>query len=356
MKNNFGTFVHKEMLHIIRDKRTLLIVLLIPVILMLLFGFAISTEVNNVKVAAVSDHPDEEVLQMVDRIDHNPYFSFCGFIDNNQIDKVLRTGEALAVVVFGDQKQTPQIQVILDGSDTNTARAATMYLQNVLTGESVDQSAFETRLLFNPQMRSAYNFVPGIMGLIFILVCALMTSVSIVREKEIGTMEVLLVSPVNPVKIVFSKMIPYFMISCVTLAVILLLSHFVLDVPLSTGGVGGVVSIVGISLLYILLALSLGLLVSNLAKSQVVAMLISAAVMLLPVIMLSGMIFPIENFPFPLKVISCIVPARWYIDAMRKMMIEGLPLVAVMKDVIILAVMTLVLIVASLKKFSYKLE
>jgi len=207
-------------------------------------------------------------------------------------------------------------------------------------------------MLFNPQMKSAYNFVPGIMGLIFILVCAIMTSVSIVREKEVGTMEVLLVSPVRPVKIVFAKMIPYFVISCVILAMILLLAHYLLDVPMS-GGIWGIFSL---SLLYIVLSLSLGLLISTVTKTQVAALLISAMVMLVPVLLLSGIIFPIENFPKFFELLSNIIPARWYIAAIRKMMIQGAAFTAVWKEGIVLLGMTVVFIGISLKKFNDKLE
>ena len=201
-------------------------------------------------------------------------------------------------------------------------------------------------------MKSAYNFVPGIMGLIFILICAMMTSVSIVREKEMGTMEVLLVSPVRPIKIIFAKMIPYFVISCINLVTILIIARYLLEVPMS----GGLCGIITISLIYLILALALGLLVSTLASSQVVALLISAMVMLLPMMMLSGMVFPLENLPTVLQPLPYIVPARWYIEAIRKMMIMGLPLSAVIKEVFILVFMTFVLMGVSLKKFKDKLE
>ena len=198
----------------------------------------------------------------------------------------------------------------------------------------------------------SYNFVPGLMGLIFMLICAMMTSVSIVREKETGTMEVLLVSPVRPLRIVVAKMIPYFLLSCVNLATILLLARFVLGVPMS----GSVVGLVGLSLLYLVLALALGLFISTMADSQVTAMLISGMLLILPLIMLSGMVFPIENMPGVLQGISCIVPARWYIEAVRKLMVEGLPFAAVLKEFAVLAVMTGALIGVALGKFNDKLE
>ena len=207
MKQNFGSFVKKESLHILRDKRTMLVVMLIPVMLMTLFGFAISTEVNNINVAVVASERTDGVRDAVERLSQNEYFTFKGYIAQDEIDHFLRSGKAGAVVVFASDydrraEQTaagvatkPIVQLIVDASNVNTAGSATAYLQNILLGAASQQAMFDTRMLFNPQMRSVYNFVPGIMGLIFILVCAMMTSVSIVREKEVGTMEVLLVSP-----------------------------------------------------------------------------------------------------------------------------------------------------------------
>ena len=364
MKHNFGSFVKKESLHILRDKRTMLIVMCIPIVLMTLFGFAISTEVNNINVAVVAPERTDGVEKSVERLAANEYFTFCGYISQDEIDAKLRSGEVSAVIVFTSDydrraalaaqgvETTPLIELILDASNVNTASSATAYLQTILLGTASQQSMFETRMMFNPEMKSAYNFVPGIMGLIFILVCAMMTSVSIVREKEMGTMEVLLVSPVRPVKIIFAKMIPYFAISCIVLVMILLLARFLLDVPMT----GGVVGIFSVSLLYLLLSLSLGLFVSTIAATQMAALLISAMVMMMPILMLSGLLFPIENLPKFFQWVSHIVPARWYIDAVRKMMIQGLPITAVWRDVAILFGMTVVILGVSLKKFNDKLE
>lgn len=363
--NGFASFVRKETLHIFRDPRTMLIALLMPVVQILLFGFALSTEVNNVDVAVVAPHRSETVRQAVERMAANPNFTFTGYIPSGEIDRMLRSGRADAVAVFADdfdRRMTDlaagrpgagaALQLVMDASNTNTAQAGAVYLRSVLLDNVADGVGVETRLLYNPRMKSAYNFVPGIMGLIFILICAIMTSVSIVREKETGTMEVLLVSPVRPIRIVFAKMIPYFVLSCLNLASILLLARFVLGVPMS----GGIVGIVGLSLLYIVLALALGLFISTVARTQVAALLVSAMLMLMPMIMLSGMVFPIGNMPAPLQWLSCIVPARWYIAAIRRLMIEGLPFTAVLREFAILAAMTAGLIVVALRKFNDKLE
>lgn len=363
--NGFASFVRKETLHIFRDPRTMLIALLMPVVQILLFGFALSTEVNNVDVAVVAPHRSETVRQAVERMAANPNFTFTGYIPSGEIDRMLRSGRADAVAVFADdfdRRMTDlaagrpgagaALQLVMDASNTNTAQAGAVYLRSVLLDNVADGVGVETRLLYNPRMKSAYNFVPGIMGLIFILICAIMTSVSIVREKETGTMEVLLVSPVRPIRIVFAKMIPYFVLSCLNLASILLLARFVLGVPMS----GSIVGIVGLSLLYIVLALALGLFISTVARTQVTALLVSAMLMLMPMIMLSGMVFPIGNMPAPLRWLSCIVPARWYIAAIRRLMIEGLPFTAVLREFAILAAMTAGLIAVALRKFNDKLE
>ena len=360
----FLSFVKKEALHIVRDPRTMLIVLLMPVVQVLLFGFAMNTEVSNIDVAAVAPHPTEAIRQAVERVAANPYFTFRGYIAGTEIDRTLRRGDADAVVVFAEDydRQTealkqglaaePAVQLVFDASNTNTASAGAGYLTSILLADMPGIQAPGTHLLFNPQMKSSYNFVPGIMGMIFILICAMMTSVSIVREKETGTMEVLLVSPVRPLKIVLAKMLPYFALSCFNLATILLLARFVLGVPLS----GNLGAIIGLPMLYLALSLAFGLLISTFADRQATALIISGMLILLPIIMFSGLAFPVENMPKVLQPISCIIPTRWYIDAVRKLMIEGLPFGGVLREFSILAAMTALLIAAALRKFNDKLE
>lgn len=347
---NLLPFIRKEMLHVLRDRRMMLVVMLIPVVQMLLFGFAISTEVNDVRVAVAFGKYDNDVRKQVERLAHNPQITLCGRIGLTEIEPALRRGLADAVVVFGRDGQP---QVVADASNPVSAQASVGYIRQILPQEKGRQTASLANIhyLYNPQLLSSYNFVPAIMGMIFMLVCALMTAVSIVREKETGTIE-LLASPTRPIKIIVSKMVPFFMLSCVDLAFILLIAKFVLGVPVEAG----LLPIVGVTLLYIVLALSLGLLVSTVTSTQMAAMLIAGMVMIVPVIMLSGMIFPIDNLPIVLHELSAIVPARWYIDAMRKLMVMGLGLKDVADDVAILALMTVVLLFVSLKKFNDRLE
>ena len=258
MQIKMSSFIRKEMLHILRDRRTLLVVLVIPLMLIMLFGFTVSTDVNNIKVMVCAPHRSYAVAEAVNRMTASRYFEYKGFVDAGDIDQSLRMGKAAAVVVFADDYDVSgKYQLLLDGADVNTARTSQAYLQSVLsTGNvAVKQSGIQTHMLFNPQMKSSFNFVPGIMGMIFLLICAMMTSISIVKEKETGTMEVLLVSPVKPIYIIVSKMIPYLLLSFIDLVIILVLAYFVLDVPLA-GGVGNVVLV---SVLYLVLALALKL-------------------------------------------------------------------------------------------------
>ena len=336
----FLSFVKKEALHILRDKRTMLIVLLLPIVQILLFGFAISTEMNNIDFAVVAPNRTETIRQQIERMEA------AVVVFSEDYDRLVTNAGIEGV-------SEAAVQFILDASNPNNAGTGLGYLQSSFqSGISVASVAPATRVLYNPQMKSSYNFVPGIMGLIFILICAMMTSVSIVREKETGTMEGLLVSPVRPIWIIFAKMIPYFLLSCVNLVVILVLARYVLGVPMS----GSMVGLVGLSLLYLVLSLALGLFISTMANTQVTAMLISGMVLMLPIIMLSGMLFPVENMPGILQALSCIVPARWYIDAVRKLMIGGMPFAEVWQQACILFAMTAVLVGVALKKFNDKLE
>ena len=227
------------------------------------------------------------------------------------------------------------------------------YQQDLLTQVNVPlRITTETKFLYNPQMKGAYNFVPGVLGMILMLICAMMTSIAIVREKEMGTMEVLLVSPMKPILIILAKVVPYFIISCVNLTTVLLLSVFVLGVPIA----GSLFWLIAVSMLFIFVSLALGLLVSTLTDTQMAAMLISGMAFMMPVMLLSGMMFPIENMPLPLQVLSNIIPAKWFIIMVKNLMIKGTAVTSVIKEIIILCFMALAIVTISLKKFKNRLE
>ena len=343
-----GSLIKKEAIHITRDRRTMFITLIMPLVLLLLFGFAISTEVNDVKVAVAVDKHTDTTRDIIQALDVNSYFTFEGMTGASDVESLLRQGKIDAALILHTDGGTTPYQIIVDASNPTVAQAAVSYISGVV--EHRTSSPVITRTLYNPQMKSSYNFVPGIMGMIFILICAIMTSVSIVREKETGTMDLLLVSPVRPLSILIGKLVPYFILSCIILAIMLTMAYTVLGLPTS----GSIFSVIAVSLIYIILSLSIGLLISTMVDNQVSALIVSAMLFLVPVIMLSGMIFPIDNMPLALQGVSCIIPARWYIAAMRKLMIQQIGLEGVITEVLVMTGMILVLLLAQLGKFNSK--
>lgn len=367
----FLSFIRKEFYHIFRDKRTMYMMLAMPVVLVILFGFAITTEIKSVPVAILDQSRDDATHRIIDHLEASEYFDLVDMVDSKEEGEALfRNGKVRLVIVFPPQfneslvhaKQV-QLQIIADASDPNEATTLSQYVQSVVltaTGELTlgiqaspgFQIVPEVTLLYNPQMKGAYNFVPGVMGLILILICAMMTSVGIVREKEQGTMEVLLVSPMKPIYIILAKAIPYLLLSMANVITILLLSYYLLQVPVA----GSVMLLFGLCMLYAIVSLSLGLLISTVTSTQQAAMLVSAMALMLPIILLSGMMFPVENMPPVLQFLSNIVPARWFIIAVKDVMIKGLGVVAIWKEIVILCVMGVLLILVSVKRFKNRLE
>lgn len=364
----FIAFIKKEFYHIFRDRRTMLILLGMPVVQIILFGFAISTEVKNVRLAVLDPSNDVVTRKIIDRLDASEYFTVTArFHSSQEMEAAFLKNEVDMAIVFSERfaddlyTGDARVQLVVDATDPNMSTSQVNYATGIvaMVGQEMippNMSAArlipDIKLLYNPQMKSAYNFVPGVMGLILMLICAMMTSISIVREKETGTMEVLLVSPVKPLFIILAKAVPYFVLSFVNLITILLLSVFVLDVPV----VGSLFWLITVSLLFIFVSLALGLLISSVTRTQVAAMLVSGLMLMMPTMLLSGMIFPIESMPVILQWISDILPARWYIQAVRKLMIEGVPVALVYKEIGILLLMATVLITISIKKFKYRLE
>jgi ABC-2 type transport system permease protein len=375
----FISFTRKEFYHIFRDLRTMMILLLMPVVLIILFGYAISTEIKRSPIAVWDQCRDEVSARQIARLQAGEYFELYANVRSiAEANELFRRGDVKMVVIFSENAE---IQLLTDATDPNEATALTQYATAILyadegvvspvianpQGEAIQDlrmagllpyvrnnapSQLSTiSLLYNPQMKGAYNFVPGVMGLILMLICAMMTSVGIVREKELGTMEVLLVSPLKPLYIILAKATPYLLISIVNIVTILLLSRFLLGVPIA-GSVGLLMSF---SVLYALVSLCLGLLISTLADTQQAAMLICGLALLLPVVLLSGMIFPVENMPWLLQILSDIVPAKWYITGVKDVMIKGLGASDILTEAAVLTGMALVLVLLSVKRFKIRL-
>lgn len=344
------------------------ILLGMPVVQIIIFGFALTNEVKNSKIAVLDNSKDAATSSLIAELDASRYFDLEKNLHTyQQVEEEFRKGRIRLAVVFpqhfGEDLlhfNRAQVQLIADASDPNTANQLTNYATSVIMDYQqriTDDRQLpyrihtEMRMLYNPQLKGAFNFVPGVMAMVLLLVCTLMTAITIVREKETGTMEILLVSPVRPVLVVLAKAIPYLLLSTVNIISILLLSVFVLEVPVN----GSLGLLMGISILFILVSLALGLLISAATATQQTAMFISLVALFLPTVMLSGFMFPVENMPLPLRIISNIVPAKWYYSMVKDVMIKGLGVGAIWKELAILTGMLFFFLAVAIKKFKIRL-
>lgn len=362
------TFIKKEFRHILRDTRSMLVLIGLPIIQLLIFGFAITNEVRNTNIAILDNAKDEATQNIITRIESSQYFDIDRTLKTNQqIENAFKTGKIKVAIVFQQNFQNElahtnkaQIQIIADATDPNQATTLINYASSIImdyqnelnpTNKLPYTINTETRMLYNPQLKGAYTSVPGVMGMILLLISAMMTSIAIVKEKELGTMEVLLVSPMKPWFVIISKVIPYFVISLINVATILILSVFVLGLPIQ----GSLLLLIFSTVIYLFCALSLGLLISTVTDTQQAAMLISLLGLMLPVVMLSGYAFPIANMPFVLQVISNAVPAKWYIIIVKGVMIKGIDITQIWKELLILVAMTAIFLIISVKRFKIRL-
>ncbi len=368
MKRFIG-FIKKEFYHIFRDRRSLFILFGMPIVQVLLFGFAITNEINNVDIAILDHSKDATTKEIINKIAASKYFSIKQFINNEAaIENAFKKGQIKAVLNFEKDfskklitERKATIQILTDATDPNTANTISNYtssiLKNYQQGINKDielsyQIVPKTRLAYNPELKSVFMFVPGVMTIILMLVSAMMTSISITREKELGTMEILLVSPLKPFQVIVGKVVPYIFLSVINAVVIIVLSIFVFQMPVQ----GSLFLLGAESILFIINALSLGILISTVAATQQTAMMVSLMGLMLPVILLSGFIFPISSMPFPLQVISNIIPAKWFIIILKGIMLKGVGLAYVWKETLILLVMTSFFITLSVKKYKIRLE
>jgi ABC-2 type transport system permease protein len=362
------TFIRKEFHHILRDTRTMMVLLGLPIVQLLIFGFAITNETRNANIAILDNARDETTQSIINRIEKSRYFDIDRTVNTNeQIEAAFKTGKIKLAVVFQQNFQDElahgnkaQVQLIADATDPNQATTLVNYASSIIMDYQSDLNQqnnlpytinTEMRMLYNPELKGAYSSVPGVMGMILLLISTMMTSISIVREKELGTMEILLVSPMKPFLVIIGKAIPYFIVSLVNVATILFLSVLVLGMPIQ----GSFLLLIAVTILYMLCALSLGLLISTVTNSQLAAMLISLLGLMLPVVMLSGYAFPVANMPLPLRIISNIIPAKWYIIMVKSVMIKGVGIAGVWKESLIIGGMTLLFILISLKRFKVRL-
>lgn len=368
MKQFIG-FIQKEFYHIFRDKRSLFILFGMPIAQIMLFGFAITNEINNVDIAILDYSKDATTQEIIHKISSSKHFRILEILTRaEEIESVFKKGKVKAVVSFEKdfgnhliKEESAEVQVITDATDPNTANSITNYISAILQNYQQEaneniQVAYqiipETRMLYNPELKSVFMFVPGVMTIILMLVSAMMTSISITREKELGTMEILLVSPLRPFQVIIGKVVPYIFLSIINAAVIVLLSIFIFKMPVE----GSLFLLGAESVLFIIASLALGILISTIANTQQAAMMISLMGLMLPVILLSGFIFPISSMPVPLQVISNIIPAKWFIIILKSIMLKGVGFGYVWKETLILIGMTIFFIGLSIRKYKIRLE
>jgi ABC-2 type transport system permease protein len=367
--NTLKAFISKEFKHVFRDQRSLVVIIGMPIAMLLLFGFALTNEVKNSKIAILDMAQDEASQALTERFDASRYFSVVGRIDRpEEADALFRSGKARAVVVFQPNfrnnllhNNAAQIQVLTDATDTNTGNTIAAYIngvvgtyQNELFGQQKlpYRIQVETQMAYNPQLKSAPNFVPGVMVLILILLCAMLTAVSIVKEKEMGTLELILVSPVRPWMMIVAKALPFLLVGFVNVLFILALAYGVLGLPMR----GNLLLLLAECGLFVLLALSLGLFISTKTNSQQVALFISLVGLLMPSLVFSGFMFPIENMPKPLQWLSNVVPTKYFFNILKAVMIKGLGFSYVWKQTLILAGMTLFFLGLAIRSFNIRLS
>lgn len=357
----------KEFLHIIHDPRSLMIIFAMPVIQLILFGYALNMEVKNIDLAVIDYNKSKISRELVRQFEGNDFF--IPFYYNgkpSEVEELFLIREARAVLIIGydfnsnfeKQVQTP-VQLLYDASDPNAATLIYNYCSQVITkfnsqhgGVSPIPFRVEPRIWYNPDMKSTYFFVPGLVALILVMISTLLTSITLTREKETGTLEQILVSPVKPMEIIVGKVLPYIGMAFLDGMLILTIGILIFNVPFA----GSYILLMLLATLYIIVALSLGLMISATVKTQQVAMMLAISITLLPTVMLSGFIFPIESMPEVLQYLTYIIPAKYFLIIIRGIMLKGNTILNLAAQGVFLFIMAAVLLRRALQKFSLNLE
>jgi ABC-2 type transport system permease protein len=362
--HKIGFIARKEFYHILRDFRSLIIVFLMPVLMTFLYGYAINMDVENVTVAVMDFDKSADSRELVERLYGSPYFSLCkSEVNLHDPEQVLRSGQAIGILVipagFGralQRGETFELGMTVDGSDATLAAAiqgfsnavlAEFFMDRLPEGLELPGVTISPKILYNPDLKSAHFFVPGLVAVILMMISALLTSITIAREKETGTMEQLLTTPVKPHQILIGKLVPYILIAFCDGILVLLFARLIFGVPF----VGSYLLLLGFGLIYVATALSMGILISSIAETQQVAMMLAQTATLLPSVMLSGFIFAIKNMPLVLQVISHFIAAKYFVTIIRGIMLKGASHdLLLLQGVALLALMAVLLILA-LKRF-----
>ncbi|MBN2813824.1 MAG: ABC transporter permease [Bacteroidales bacterium] len=366
--NPFWGFVKKEFLHIVRDVRTLVVLFGLPVVQILIFGFVIRNEIEDVSIAILDKSGDQVTREITSDILASGFFKCDRYLTTTaEIEPAFQAGSIREVLVFEEnfaerleKERKACIQLITDASDPNSARLIVNYTRGIVQAYLEKANQYEehqpvidsrVRMLYNADLKSAFMFVPGTMALVLMLVSAMMTSITITRERESGTMETLLVSPLSPLLIIAGKAMPYVLLSCINAVIIILMGYLIFELPLR----GSLLLLFTVTMLFVSVALSLGIMISTFCRTQIQAMFIAAFALLLPTLLLSGFIFPVENMPLVLQWLCQLMPPKYFITAVKGIMIKGAGITAVWKEVLVLAGMLVFFFVVSAVRFKTRL-
>jgi ABC-2 type transport system permease protein len=367
VRRRLFAILRKEFIHIVRDWRSLLIVILMPLAMIILYGYAITLDMRNIRFAVIDDARSPESREIIRAFSENGFFVLVPTeLHRDDIEQSFyRRDVSLVVVIPRDlssdlrRDRRGRVQLIIDATDSNVGTFISAYSEQVLAHASArlhghPRMLFDIapRIFYNPDMKSAYFFVPGLVALILMLISALLTSIAITREKETGTMEQILVSPVRPVEIIIGKVAPYIVLGLLNAVVIIVSARLLFDVPIR----GDLLLLALLSLIYVFVALSFGLLFSTVAKTQQVAMFMTLMATILPTMMLSGFIFPVASMPDVLRWISRIIPATYYLDIIRGIMLKGIGLRELAMQSAVLTAFGVFLLAVATKRFSVRLE
>jgi ABC-2 type transport system permease protein len=366
--NALWGLLRKEVYHIRRDRRTLAVLVFLPVLQVIVFGYAIRTDVKNIRIVIVDPAPDYATLELRSRLAATDVFQTLTVVSRtSELDRLFQRGDAQEAVVCEAGFATrlarglpARVSIIADMTDPNTGNVVQSYALAVIQDYERDlqsrASAIrivpEVRMRFNPTRESSNLFVPGLMAFVLTIISSLMTAISLTREKETGTMEALLVSPLRPWQIIVGKVLPYLGIGFVSVLSVIFEGRLVFGVPLR----GSLVLLLAEGLLFILVSLSLGILISARTSSQRVAMLGALVGTMLPTMLLSGFIFPLESMPWSLQALANVVPAKWFVLVARSIMLKGVGLTYLWPQTLVLLAMALALLLLSARSFHERLE
>ena len=368
MNTRFAAIFRKEFRHIFRDPRSLMIAILMPILMIFIYGHAIKFDIKNIMLGINDQDKSSFSRELIEKFSSSCYFIIAAYPENrDEIENLFKQRKIKAAIVIPydfsksiKKNMNTKIQVIIDGSDSNTATVVMNYISIIMANISLDLNlqfvhppiSTESRVWYNPNLESANFIIPGLVAIILMMICALMTSITIAREKETGTLEQILVSPIRPFEITFGKVLPYVIIAFFDGALIVLAAKIMFGIPIA----GSLIQLTLLSIVYLYASLSIGVFISTRVKTQQVAMMIALLATILPSLLLSGFIFPIRSMPWLLRMISNVVPAKYYLDIIRGIILKGIGFTLLWQQTLFLFILGTMLLLISVARFKTKLE